>query len=114
MPSNSELRVIDSKMFTIEPSNMSSGNAVRVCSVLLVVVLLTAELVSAAPYNDYDSDNAGPHRSNFIGLSSTIIIPAQSLDLDPIENIWNVLRRRVMCLNSPPMILPTLKATLQE
>ncbi|XP_055937303.1 short neuropeptide F-like [Argiope bruennichi] len=33
---------------------MSSGNAVRVCSVLLVVVLLTAELVSAAPYNDYD------------------------------------------------------------
>ncbi|GFW53731.1 uncharacterized protein TNCV_3938251 [Trichonephila clavipes] len=33
---------------------MSSGNAIRVCSFLLVVALLTADMISAAPYNDYD------------------------------------------------------------
>ncbi|GFY79546.1 hypothetical protein TNIN_201361 [Trichonephila inaurata madagascariensis] len=34
---------------------MSSGNAIRVCSFLLVVALLTADMISAAPYNDYDN-----------------------------------------------------------
>lgn len=34
---------------------MSSGNVLRICSLLLVVVLLAAEITSAAPYTDYDN-----------------------------------------------------------
>ncbi|KFM62085.1 hypothetical protein X975_06246, partial [Stegodyphus mimosarum] len=34
---------------------MKSGHALRVCSLVLVVVLLAAEMTSAAPYADYDS-----------------------------------------------------------
>ncbi|KAG8200829.1 hypothetical protein JTE90_006408 [Oedothorax gibbosus] len=34
---------------------MNSGSALRVCSLLLVVMLMAAEMTSAAPYNDYDN-----------------------------------------------------------
>ncbi|GFS90932.1 hypothetical protein NPIL_199121, partial [Nephila pilipes] len=59
---------------------MSSGNAIRVCSFLLVVALLTAEMISAAPYNDYDRHiNGNFHFTSSIQCSGQLLTDALSM-----------------------------------
>ena len=53
-------------------------------------------------------DNARSHRARIIDdylKQETIMLmdwPARSLDLNPIEHIWNALGRRLAALNLPP------------
>ncbi|UYV61726.1 hypothetical protein LAZ67_1006170 [Cordylochernes scorpioides] len=65
-------------------------------------------------------DNARPHRALMINeyLESEDIqrmeCPARSLDLNPIEHVWDVLRRRIGSRSPPPRITQKLKTTLVE
>ena len=65
-------------------------------------------------------DNAPAHRGHIIreGLLETGIPqmewPALSPDLNPIENLWDQLSRRVEARNSAPQNLNDLRAALQE
>ncbi|GFW44870.1 DDE_3 domain-containing protein [Trichonephila clavipes] len=59
-------------------------------------------------------DNARPHRGNFVDecLQSEDITrmdwPAYSLNLNPIEHVWDMLGRRIAALQPPPIYLPEL------
>ena len=65
-------------------------------------------------------DNAPAHRGRIIGerLLETGVPqmewPALSPDLNPIENLWDQLSRRVAARNSAPQNLNDLRAALQE
>ncbi|GFU86496.1 transposable element Tcb1 transposase [Trichonephila clavipes] len=56
--------------------------------------------------------NALPHRANIVGecLQSEDITrmdwPAYLPDLNPIEHVWDMLRRRIAARQSPPTCLP--------
>ncbi|GFV26136.1 transposable element Tc3 transposase [Trichonephila clavipes] len=64
------------------------------------------------------NDNARPHRANIVDecLQSEDITrfdwPAYSLDLNPIDNVWNMLRRRIASRQPPPTCLPEIRRTL--
>ncbi|GFX31413.1 DDE_3 domain-containing protein [Trichonephila clavipes] len=60
-------------------------------------------------------DNARPHRAEIIeeyleglGLEGMEWL-AQSLDLNPVEHLWNYLGRQVAALSPPPMSLGQLE-----
>ncbi|GFX95033.1 transposable element Tc3 transposase [Trichonephila clavipes] len=66
-------------------------------------------------------DNARPHHANFVDacLQSEDITrmdwPAYSPDLNPIDNVWDMLGRRIAARQSPPTCLPELwRALLDE
>ncbi|GFX68860.1 transposable element Tcb2 transposase [Trichonephila clavipes] len=65
-------------------------------------------------------DNARPHRADIVddyleseGIAR-IAWPAYSPDLNPIENLWNVLRRAISSRFPPPATVIELKTVLQE
>ncbi|GFU22206.1 transposable element Tcb1 transposase [Trichonephila clavipes] len=63
-------------------------------------------------------DNARPHRANIVDecLQSEDITrmdwPAYSLDLNPIEHVWDMLGRRIAARQSPPTCLSELRRAL--
>ncbi|KFM72689.1 Transposable element Tcb1 transposase, partial [Stegodyphus mimosarum] len=63
-------------------------------------------------------DNARPHRANIVSecLQSEDIThmdwPAFSLDLNPVQHVWDMLGRRVAALQPPPTCLPELQRAL--
>ena len=65
-------------------------------------------------------DNARPHRAVIVDDSmesegiAGIAWPAYSLNLNPIENLWDVLSRAVSSRFSPPATLFELKTALKE
>ncbi|GFX34490.1 transposable element Tc3 transposase [Trichonephila clavipes] len=65
-------------------------------------------------------DNARPHRANIIDecLQSEDITrmdwPAYSTDLNPIENVWDMLGRRIAARQPPPTCLPGLRRALLD
>ncbi|GFV92697.1 transposable element Tc3 transposase [Trichonephila clavipes] len=65
-------------------------------------------------------DDARPHRANIVDeflLSEDITrmdSPAFSPDLDPIENVWDMLGRRIAARQPPPACLPELRRALLD
>ncbi|GFX62340.1 dopamine beta-hydroxylase [Trichonephila clavipes] len=65
-------------------------------------------------------DNALPHRANIVdeGLQSDDITrmdwPAYSMDLNPIEHVWDMLGRRIATRQPPPTCLPELRRALLD
>ncbi|GBM59708.1 Transposable element Tcb1 transposase [Araneus ventricosus] len=65
-------------------------------------------------------DNARPHRANIVDecLQSEDIThmdwPAYSPDLNPIEHVWDMLRRRIAARQPPPTYLPKLRRALLD
>ncbi|GFV71967.1 transposable element Tcb1 transposase [Trichonephila clavipes] len=65
-------------------------------------------------------DNSRPHRANIVDecLQSDDITrmdwPAYSLDLNPIEHVWDMLGRRIEALQPPPTCLPELRRALLD
>ncbi|GFY13575.1 transposable element Tcb1 transposase [Trichonephila clavipes] len=65
-------------------------------------------------------DNARPHRANIVDecLQSDDITrmewPAYSLDLNPIEHVWDMLGRRIAARQPPPTCLLELRRTLLD
>ncbi|GFY14045.1 transposable element Tcb1 transposase [Trichonephila clavipes] len=65
-------------------------------------------------------DNARPHRANIVDecLQSEDIThmdwPAYSLNLNPIEYVWNMLGRRIAARQPPPTCLPELRRALLD
>ncbi|GBM18378.1 Transposable element Tcb2 transposase [Araneus ventricosus] len=65
-------------------------------------------------------DNARPHRANIVDecLQSEDITrmdwPAYSLDLNPIEHVWDMLGRRIAARQPPPTCLPELRRALLD
>ncbi|GFX61337.1 transposable element Tc3 transposase [Trichonephila clavipes] len=65
-------------------------------------------------------DNAHPHRANIVDecLQSEDITrmdwPAYSLDLNPIEHVWDMLGRRIAARQPPPTSLPELRRALLD
>ncbi|GFX45739.1 transposable element Tc3 transposase [Trichonephila clavipes] len=65
-------------------------------------------------------DNARPHHANIVDecLQSEDITrmdwPAYSPDLNPIEHVWDMLRRRIAARQSPPTCLPELRRALLD
>ncbi|GFT56025.1 transposable element Tcb1 transposase [Trichonephila clavipes] len=63
---------------------------------------------------------ARPHRANIVDecLQSEDITrmdwPAYSLDLNPIENVWDMLGRRIAARQPPPTCLPELRWALLD
>ncbi|GFW31172.1 transposable element Tcb1 transposase [Trichonephila clavipes] len=63
-------------------------------------------------------DNARPHRVNIEDecLQSEDITridwPAYSMDVNPIENVWDMLGRRITAREPPPTCLPKLRMAL--
>ncbi|GFW03962.1 transposable element Tcb1 transposase [Trichonephila clavipes] len=65
-------------------------------------------------------ENALPHRTNIVNecLQSEDITrmdwSAYSLDLNPIEHVWDMLGRRIAARQTPPTCLPELRRALLE
>ncbi|GFU80952.1 transposable element Tcb1 transposase [Trichonephila clavipes] len=65
-------------------------------------------------------NNARPHRANIVDecLQSEDITrmdwPAYSLDLNPIEHMWDMLGRRIAARQPPPTCLPELRKALLD
>ncbi|GFW65313.1 transposable element Tc3 transposase [Trichonephila clavipes] len=65
-------------------------------------------------------DNARPHRANIVDecLESEDITrmdwPAYSTDLNPIEHVWCMLRRRITALQPSPTCLPEFLRALLD
>ncbi|GFV87141.1 transposable element Tcb2 transposase [Trichonephila clavipes] len=65
-------------------------------------------------------DNARPHHANIVGecLQSEDITRmdwlAYSLDLNPIEHVWDMLGRRIAARQPPPTCLPLLRRALLD
>ena len=83
--------------------------------------------VSVRPYAEAISDafllqanNARPHRARIADeyLQQETIMrmewPARSSDLNPIEHVWESLRRHLAALNPPPQTLTELETVLQD
>ncbi|GFU15797.1 transposable element Tcb1 transposase [Trichonephila clavipes] len=71
-------------------------------------------LMQRLPGAIFQQDNAGPHTARVsqdcLRTITTLPWPIRSLDLSPIEHIWDHLGRRV----GPPTILNELDARLQQ
>ena len=65
-------------------------------------------------------DNARPHRSREVTAYhqseavTSVIWPAMTPDLNPIEHIWDMLGRRIHALEPPVQNLRQLEATLHR
>ncbi|GBM65998.1 hypothetical protein AVEN_152202-1 [Araneus ventricosus] len=65
-------------------------------------------------------DNARSHRARIMDdylqqeTIQRIEWPARSLDLNPIEHVWDALERHIAALNPPPQKLATPATALQE
>ena len=65
-------------------------------------------------------DNARPHRAGIVDdyLQQKKIMlmewPARSLDLNPLEHVWNALGKSLAALNLPPQTLAAFGTALKE
>ncbi|GFY02501.1 transposable element Tc3 transposase [Trichonephila clavipes] len=65
-------------------------------------------------------DNTRPHRANIVDecLQSEDITrmdwPAYSLDLNPVEHVWDMLGQRIAAREPPPTCLPELRRALLD
>ncbi|GFT32809.1 transposable element Tcb1 transposase [Trichonephila clavipes] len=65
-------------------------------------------------------DNARPHRANIVDEClqsediSRIHWPAYSLDLNPIEHVWDMLVRQIAACQPPPISLPEHRRVLLD
>jgi hypothetical protein len=84
-------------------------------SAVYVTDILEQYVVPFAPFIGdnfiFQHDNARPHSvrivseySDEVGIAS-MQRPARSQDLNPIENVWDMMRRRVRALQPPPATL---------
>ncbi|GFU03068.1 transposable element Tcb1 transposase [Trichonephila clavipes] len=62
-------------------------------------------------------DNIRPHRANIVDeclQSEDITRPAYSLDLNPIEHVWDMLGRGIAARQTPPTCLSELRRALLD
>ncbi|GFX79480.1 transposable element Tc3 transposase [Trichonephila clavipes] len=83
------------------------------CAEFLFMGVMCAEFL-------FMGDNARLHRANIVDecLQSEdfthIDWPAYSLDLSPIEHVWNMLGRRIAARQPPLTCLPELRRALLD
>ncbi|GFX35904.1 transposable element Tcb1 transposase [Trichonephila clavipes] len=65
-------------------------------------------------------DNARPHRANIVdeclqsGDIPRMDCPEYSLDLNPIEHVWDMIGERIAATQPPPTCLPELRRALLD
>ncbi|GFU69018.1 transposable element Tcb1 transposase [Trichonephila clavipes] len=102
----------------VHESVVFGGGGVLVDEILRPIVVPYAVAIG----NDFFlmDDNSRPHRANFVEDSlfkegiKRLEWPARSTDMNPIEHVWDALRRRIAGRQPPPQTLQELERALLE
>jgi transposase len=85
-----------------------------------LLVLIEGRLNAKKYIHTFQDDNAPAHSARLTknwkeqNLHQTLIWPSQNPDLNPIENLWDVLERRVRIRSIKPKNKPELMIAFEE